>query len=70
MSKKSLNAKIVTPKNKILNFLKNKKIKRIYQSFKQSLRPFLKKNKFAVGVSGGVLSFSPTFRWFQTSNRT
>ena len=43
MSKKSLNAKIVTPKNKILIHLKDRKIKRIYQSFKQSLRPFLKK---------------------------
>ena len=61
MSKKSLNAKIVTPKNKILIHLKDRKIKRIYQSFKQSLRPFLKKNKFAVGVSGGVDSLSLAF---------
>ena len=61
MNKKSLNAKIVSPKTKILIHLKDRKIKKIYNNLKLSLKPFLKKNKFAVGVSGGIDSLSLAF---------
>ena len=61
MKKKSLNAKIVNPKIKILYHLKDKKINKIYNIFKLNSKIDLKNSKIAVGVSGGVDSLALTF---------
>ena len=58
MNQKSLSVKNKTHK-KILSYLKEKKIFKIYKEFKSSLN--VKKDKFAVAVSGGPDSLSLAF---------
>ena len=52
MKKKSLNAKKIIH-NKLLSFLKNPSINRIYKKFENFIKLNLSKSTFSVAVSGG-----------------